>query len=1636
MALSAGSSTFRINGDAHDESLILASFSGDQLVGKNRLELVVPVSNDAAETVTVSVIDNYTVDPATVTYNSVKSKLDTAETLCEYTLVEGDNTIDVSALLDMKLTNRFTLVLRSKAIGESDNVHSYFYDFEDYELSTDATFFKNPGSNSRKIGYLDGTTTNSLLWRGANADSNQNSIVVDPLDTTGENKVLSNYIGGSYNSSGRLRPFDALSHDKLTTSDIGKTYRFGFRIMVDNEADNATAKLSIGYAEASSTTFTMKLNNQEISQADGWQSYSIDYIVVADDVPAEDAVTRTNGDRMFVFRIDGGTAEAPVNWYIDDMYTVQLDADGNELCAVIDGGVSMNAAFLPAASPTATGYVSSALSTTMLGGHEQAVISGYSEDLCISYLTFRTEDLGDGKYAILELPGCVEGSQEVDVFLIDGYAVNETDLNWDKRYTLENCPLIGTATLSEENQSLLFTNLASRITGEYFTLALCAKNSYSDYVLRLDFEDYADNATVTVTTDANASVPYSDTYIFRSGGATTNFSATSQGDNMIATYTTNAAYNRFKLYNSFSPEALTSADTGTYRVRFRVKASEDTSINVGAMSAVGTYGQTFYSGTNDGFQLAADTWTLVEHDITLTQDMINESDDVGMVTVGFTEANVSFCFDDFSVSKLDANGAVTTPIARITADDVTLRAIDVNQPLSDAYISEDTPTTAYGNSQDLILRSGTGKNTVIAVSYLTEALRSNTVLTIPAMGTAGHTVSVLAVDGVKINESTFTYGDAQKLMESAFSVGRYTLGAEPLEIDLQDIKSSITRDTFTLLFVAESARSVLQTFEDAENGDILSSTSPSYNRCYSDTYIISVGGGGSTTADFVSYTGKDGNTSKVFHVNGYNRRYKFYNTLSNDVITAADIGRKFRVTFDIMCTTDATVWTGLKCAINGNGTTTGPVGGGYETNTYHTKTTLTLSANTWQTATFDVTVDQTIVDHQVGLVTIDFATGTTARDYYVDNMSVTEIGGNTEGTVSTFHSLEGDGAGFVLSGKGFVDSTEITLDSSVTVLNASVSLLTPDTESSVTDVIRIFDAEKDYTLLSMENDTGKLFFKMNGTVYYLCDSKGVPYAAGETPVAIKAFFDNTDGTVRYAVEDKLAYYTDGETSAITFSLELVSGGHTGTATVAAFCEYNDAAISLSVSKMTVDAPFLVGTQTNVVSNAIRVISGIDTRYYSKVGFILQREGKQTLSWSNDYIFESVSVLDGSATAKELGCQYLSCFVLTDLETAVSGDSVRIIPTAYVGNQIIKGDPVTLVFTVENGTVSVEVDTTAPDLEGYRTFTMADADGYYRPLGRVKTAGTSLVCDWSASGAEFVLDCEGDVFVTFDAQGCAGQYLTSFVDGVKCKDIVLVKGENTYTVAEDLNKGTHTVRIVAQYAKQTGNMNVIKFKGELGTASLSDTYVEIIGDSITCGALLSPSNGDYATAAYAYVAMDALNSDYAICSKGGQPLSVPSRASTFYKMFNTGRDDTLYTPSREADIIIVNLIVNDNWQWYKQNNNVVDETGTWSYANFDAGVAEFFETLEGIHDMENTPILFVFGCNTTERSKNFTAINRLKVLFDEIYYEKYDLKTVTLTGDASASDGGHPCAEAAQLQGEELTAFLRENYPTLFPADTQ
>ena len=326
----------------------------------------------------------------------------------------------------------------------------------------------------------------------------------------------------------------------------------------------------------------------------------------------------------------------------------------------------------------------------------------------------------------------------------------------------------------------------------------------------------------------------------------------------------------------------------------------------------------------------------------------------------------------------------------------------------------------------------------------------------------------------------------------------------------------------------------------------------------------------------------------------------------------------------------------------------------------------------------------------------------------------------------------------------------------------------------------------------------------------------------------------------------------------------------------------------------------------------------------------------------------------------------------------------------------------------------------------KTYTMAEASAFCRILGRTRMSGNSLLCDWNACGAEFAMDCEGDVEITFTGSG--NGMLIVYVDDVLYKDIPIQNGKKTYKVAEGLEKGFHMIRVITSYSNYNGSMDAIRFEGKPIKLSQSDAYVEIIGDSITCGAFLSSTGGDYSAKGYAYIAMKKLDADYAICAKGGMPLALPSTINDTYPYFNKNRDNSEYVPERKADLIIVNLGTNDNWQWYKQANNQLDHE-TFNYENFDAGMETFIKNLDKIHGEKAVPILFVFGCTTVESRK--IATDRMQELIKNVYVPAgYDIDMVFLPLNREGKDG-HPDAAGAQKQGDALAAYLKENYSEIF-----
>jgi hypothetical protein len=122
--------------------------------------------------------------------------------------------------------------------------------------------------------------------------------------------------------------------------------------------------------------------------------------------------------------------------------------------------------------------------------------------------------------------------------------------------------------------------------------------------------------------------------------------------------------------------------------------------------------------------------------------------------------------------------------------------------------------------------------------------------------------------------------------------------------------------------------------------------------------------------------------------------------------------------------------------------------------------------------------------------------------------------------------------------------------------------------------------------------------------------------------------------------------------------------------------------------MNSDAPSIIGTQMSTVNNSVRVLSGIDSLYYSEIGFRAIRGDGTIKEWKTSVVFTSVEALGKTETAESLGCKYISGFIVNGLEEATTGDTFTVTPLVYVGDQAIEGEAVTFTVAVENGEVTV------------------------------------------------------------------------------------------------------------------------------------------------------------------------------------------------------------------------------------------------------------------------------------------------------------------------------------------------------------
>lgn len=319
-----------------------------------------------------------------------------------------------------------------------------------------------------------------------------------------------------------------------------------------------------------------------------------------------------------------------------------------------------------------------------------------------------------------------------------------------------------------------------------------------------------------------------------------------------------------------------------------------------------------------------------------------------------------------------------------------------------------------------------------------------------------------------------------------------------------------------------------------------------------------------------------------------------------------------------------------------------------------------------------------------------------------------------------------------------------------------------------------------------------------------------------------------------------------------------------------------------------------------------------------------------------------------------------------------------------------------------------------------SFSVLDIIDNIRTIGRTEEVASGIACDWTASGIEFTANCEGDVAITVTSSctdvGSKGTYnkdcyFTVYIDGVRQSYRVrVVDGTSTVNVAEALESGTHTIKIVKQNELSTTKCVItsVSLTGTFGEKPAANDYVfEFAGDSITSGnGSLDTDNQSSrysdGTRTYAYITAENFGAEARVTSVSGGTIN-----SVYNQYIKNNRAGDAYDYSlTKPDVLVLAFGTNDG----------VKTADFWQ-----SGIKQFADAVRQGYNDYNIPIVFVHNLITNDDALRVNLVSAVEAL-KELDAEKYSNIYIT---HGKKPSGGHPGQSAHKLDADALTQALIE-----------
>lgn len=307
--------------------------------------------------------------------------------------------------------------------------------------------------------------------------------------------------------------------------------------------------------------------------------------------------------------------------------------------------------------------------------------------------------------------------------------------------------------------------------------------------------------------------------------------------------------------------------------------------------------------------------------------------------------------------------------------------------------------------------------------------------------------------------------------------------------------------------------------------------------------------------------------------------------------------------------------------------------------------------------------------------------------------------------------------------------------------------------------------------------------------------------------------------------------------------------------------------------------------------------------------------------------------------------------------------------------------------------------------------------YVNIYGRVYEKDEKLCLDHVGAGVGVAID---GTSLTAEIEVDSIVYLCVYVDGAEeYTRIKLMPSQKEYTLAEDLEAGFHTVRIVKSSEIFDGQIRLVWLtsQGFYAVPEKSALRIEFIGDSITAGygALGSPGdartveNSD-ACSSYAYYAAQKLNADYSMIAIQGICVAANMwRTETMkdvYKLVSP-HNPVEYDFSYEPDVVVLNLGTNDGG-YITQNFDYSEQ--------FPTDYREFLQYIRAKNP--NAYILCLYGFMGKQSSVDKGIDKAIEDMHDD---KVMRLKDGFIQNTLGAN--GHPAQEAQKEWGLTLAEYI-------------